>query len=36
MAQLPRRRPDTFCLLPDFKDTAGQVIRQIVTWALHV
>ncbi len=28
--------PDLFYLLPDFKDTAGQVIRQVVMWALDV
>jgi hypothetical protein len=28
--------PDLFYLLPDFKNTAGQVIRQVVTWALDV
>jgi hypothetical protein len=28
--------PDLFYLLPDFKDTTGQVIRQVVSWALDV
>ncbi len=28
--------PDLFYLLPDFKDTTGQVIRQVVQWALDV
>ncbi len=28
--------PDVFYLLPDFKNTTGQVIRQVVQWALDV
>lgn len=28
--------PDLFYLLPDFKNTTGQVIRQVVQWALDV
>lgn len=28
--------PDLFYLLPDFKNTTGQVIRQVVKWALDV
>ena len=28
--------PDLFYLLPDFKNTMGQVIRQVVQWALDV
>ncbi len=28
--------PDVFYLLPDFKNTTGQVIRQVVKWALDV
>lgn len=28
--------PDLFYLLPDFTDTTGQVIRQVVRWALDV
>ena len=28
--------PDLFYLLPDFKNTTGQVIRQVVSWALDV
>jgi len=28
--------PDLFYLLPDFKDTSGQVLRQVVSWALDV
>lgn len=28
--------PDLFYLLPDFKNTTGQVIRQVVMWAMDV
>ena len=28
--------PDLFYLLPDFKNTTGQVIRQVVQWCLDV